>query len=190
MAVFVLCWDYQIYTDTVHQCYTDYPFVCMCVFMCTPVFYRLDLAKSEWCLEANRGIPASEISIILTLAFFSLRADHGNSSVVHFGCCLLYNHSRSLLNTHTCAHGWTERKNEFTQTHTFTHPSHTNTTANMAVEARTPANRQTFGSTRTRGTLCSPALQLSQVSDDIVMIILERFKHCYTHTGSCGSDCT
>lgn len=69
--------------------------------------------------------------------------------------------------------------------HIHSHIHHTQT-QNMAVQARTPANRQTFGSTRTRGTLCSPALQLSQVSDDIVMIILERFKHCYTHTGHAG----
>lgn len=41
-----------------------------CVCLCVCVFYGLDLAKSEWCLEANRGIPASEISIILTLALF------------------------------------------------------------------------------------------------------------------------
>lgn len=170
MAVFVLCWDYQIYTDTVHQRYTDYPFVCMCVFMCTPVFYRLDLAKSEWCLEANRGIPASEISIILTLAFFSLHADHGNSSVVHSGCCLLYKHSRSLLNTHTYAHGWTERKNAFTQTHTFTHLSHTNTKHGCAG---TYACKQTDVWIHTHSWnivfACSPALP-------------SFWWHCYDHT--------
>lgn len=73
----------------------------------------------------------------------------------------------------------------FTQTHTYRNPSHTQTIANISVQARTPADRQTdiWKHTQSQNTV------LSQVSDDIVMIILERFKHCYTHTGSRRSDC-
>lgn len=71
---------------------------CVCLYVC--VFYGLDLAKSEWCLEANRGIPASEISIILTLAFFFALSDLSNSGVVNFGCKLAQS-SLSLSLTHT-----------------------------------------------------------------------------------------
>lgn len=55
------------------------------------------------------------------------------------------------------------------------------TITNLGIKAHIPADGQTFGRTHSLMEHCV-RLYFSQASDDIIMIMLERFKHCNTHT--------
>ncbi len=91
----------------------------------------------------------------------------------------------------------------YTHTHTHTHTQtciNTNTVIHIQSQTKTECmfacrHSDIWRHKHACGKLCLPLLELPQVSDDIIMIILERFKHCnthphtHTHTGSYGSDC-
>lgn len=108
-------WPSLYYVETIRFIPTRFTNVTLTTLLsvCVCVFYGLDLAKSEWCLEANRGIPASESSIN-DFSFSALRPwKHGGCSFwMH---ALTRTHSLSLLYTHI--YTWiSEKKKETTFT--------------------------------------------------------------------------
>lgn len=153
------------------------PYVCVCVFMC--VFYGLDLAKSEWCLEANRGIPASE-SFIIDFSFSALRPwKHRACSFQMQALARTHKLSLSLFlplshtYIHTCINE-KKKKETFTWTHAFRYLSHTHTHNYKQRQRGMYACRQTDIWTQTHSWnivfACAPALSF--------------WWHCYDHTGT------